>query len=139
MLEPPTRTMRVAVMPVPPAVLPPVETPAWKPGTSREMVEPLGVMTSPVPTADSDEVAGALKEMVAPAAPVVCESEMGPVPTKTMREPVTPVLPAVFPIVEIPAENAPPAPVAPVTPCAPVTPVTPVVPTPVTPVTPVTP
>ena len=62
------------------------------------------------PVAESELVAGALIEIVPPFAPVVCEREIGPVPTNTSRVPVTPVFPAVFPSLDIPAENPPPPP-----------------------------
>ena len=57
-------------------------------------------------TPDNDDVAGALIEIVPPLAPVACDSEIGLEPTNTMRVPVTPVSPVVFPPVLTPARNA---------------------------------
>ncbi len=84
------------------------------------MVEPLvEIEMRPVPT--SEDVAGALMEIVAPLVLVDWLKEIGPVPTNAMVPVVkVPVVPAVLPRFETPRPTPPPAPdntrVCPVTP-----------------------
>ena len=66
------------------------------------MVEPLVEIEMGL-TPTRLEVAGALIDTVLPAVAVACDSEIGPLPTSTMRVPETPVSPAVFPPVDTPA------------------------------------
>ena len=86
----PTSTIWVPVIPVAPAVFPPVRHTtgerARQRGTARRC------------------------ETVPPFASVVWDSVMLFEPTRTSRVPVTPVAPPVFPRFERPAENPPPAP-----------------------------
>jgi hypothetical protein len=73
-------------------------------GTPMEIVLPFTEMLT-APVADRLEVAGALIDTVPPFAPVVWDRLIGPVPTRTICVPVSPVAPSVFPPVETPAEN----------------------------------
>lgn len=90
--------------------LPPIESAAAL--APRDIVDPLTEMLAlPVPL--RLEIGGALIVIVAadPAAPVACESEMGPEPTSTtLPVDTVPVAPAVFPPVETPKLTPPPPP-----------------------------